>query len=73
MPEQPIEAVGEVIEALGNGVFQLTLPNGKRVPGHLPKRLAGLADTITPGCQVKLELTPYDFDKARIVALVDHA
>ena len=73
MPEQPIETIGEILEPLGNGVFQLTLPNGKTIPGHLPKRLSELSDDIKAGSKVRLEMTPYDFDKARIVALTDHA
>lgn len=72
MPEQPILTIGEIIRPLENGAFQLTLPNGKVIPGHLPMRLSKLGDELKTGDRVNLEMTPYDFDKARIVGLADH-
>ncbi len=66
MSEVPIETVGIVRENLPGEVFRVELPNGKLVYGHLPRRLAELAENLGPGQRVNLEMTPFDFDKARI-------
>ncbi|NIP95623.1 MAG: translation initiation factor IF-1 [Akkermansiaceae bacterium] len=66
VPEPPIQTTGLIRAALRGSVFEVELPNGKLVVGHLPGRLAGLADSLSPGNRVALEMTPYDFEKARI-------
>ena len=71
MPEAPIQTVGVIVEALGGPVFRVSLPNGKQVFGHLPRRLADLKDSLSPDARVVLEMTPYDFEKARIAGLAD--
>ena len=73
MPEAPITTSGTVRDVMSASTFHVTLPNGKIIVGHLPKRLRDLGPSIEPGRQVALELTPYDFEKARIAGLVDHA
>jgi translation initiation factor IF-1 len=72
MPEVPIQTIGVIREAIPDRVFRVELPNGKLVVGHLPRRLSDLAIRLTPGDRVELEMTPYDFEKARIVGLADH-
>jgi translation initiation factor IF-1 len=64
--EKPIQAKGLVTEVRRAGVFEVELPNGKKVCGHLAK---GLRTPPAPGQRVTLELTPYDFDTARISAI----
>ena len=39
----------------------------------LPRRLQDLSASLHPGVRVLLEMTPYDFDKARIAGLADDA
>ena len=67
MPEAPIETVGVVRKTLSGRVFHVELPNGKMVFGPLPRRLADLASELSAGERVSLEMTPFDFEKARIV------
>ncbi|MBU6326743.1 MAG: hypothetical protein KGQ89_03865 [Verrucomicrobia bacterium] len=50
-------------------IFQATLPNGKVTLAHLSREMSGSHDWIKPGMIVRVELTPYDFDVARIVAI----
>lgn len=69
MPEPPVQTIGLIREVLPRSVFQVELPNGKLVIGHLPRRLRHLADSLHPGDRVALEMTPYDFEKARIAGL----
>ena len=71
MPETPIQTIGVIHEALPRNVFTVELPNGKLVVGHLPRRLSHLADSLSSGARVVLEMTPYDFEKARIAGLAE--
>lgn len=68
MPEAPITTIGVIRENRGGQdmAFFVELPNGKVVTGHLPRRLSALAGELVPGDHVHLEMTPYDFEKARI-------
>ena len=56
-----------MLEQLGPVLYRAQLPNGKRILAHLSKRLADAGTVFEPGQQVVLELTPYDFDQARIL------
>ncbi len=71
MPEVPIETIGVIREALPGSVFRVELPNGKLIVGHLPRRLAELAEVLTFSDRVHLEMTPYDFEKGRIVGRIE--
>lgn len=72
MPELPIQTIGTIHALRGSNVFEVELPNGKIVVGHLPRRETGLADSLSPGTKVVLEMTPYDMEKARIAGIPDH-
>lgn len=71
MPEPPIETIGTILSALPHNVFQVELKNGKLVIGHLPRRLADLGSSLSPKTRVHLEMTPFDFEKARIAGIVE--
>lgn len=73
MPEAPITTIGIIRGDIPPEAFDVELPNGKRVAGHLPKRLDALRKELNEGLRVDLEMTPYDFDKARIVGIVTDA
>ena len=66
MKESPIKATATIIERKGDHNFTATLPNGKIVMAHTPKKLNDLAHELTSGDVVDLEMTPFDFDKGRI-------
>lgn len=68
MPEAPIRTLARVTECRGQ-VCIAELKNGKTTIAHLAKCLAEAAAKPTPGDHVLLELNPYDFDTARIVAI----
>lgn len=65
MAEQPILTHARLGAQLGPRAFHATLPNGKPVVAHLPAR-ATPAAPLHPGQLVRVALTPYDFDHARI-------
>lgn len=61
------EVIGQVIEALPNTMFRVKLPDGKIILCHLAGKMRINYIRIMPGDQVRLELTPYDGTKGRIV------
>jgi translation initiation factor IF-1 len=73
MPEVPVTTIGTITEVLSATICHVELPNGKIITGHLPKRLHALAGTLAANSRVHLELTPYDFEKARIAGLAHDA
>jgi translation initiation factor IF-1 len=70
MPDIPIHAEASIIEVMGGVLYRVELPNGKVILAHLSKPLADEGAAFEPGVRVLLELTPYDFDQARILAKV---
>ena len=58
---------GEVKEALPNTMFRVVLNNGKTVLTTLTGRLRRRFVRIFPGDRVKVEITPYDENRGRIV------
>jgi len=68
--ESAITTIGTITEQLSPNTYRVSLPNGKIVLGHLSKELNQQAPppTFSTTTKVHLELTPYDFEKARITS-----
>ena len=66
MSEAAIETTGTVLERKGEILYRVELMNGKVVLGHLSKPLTDAKAELAEGSTVLLEMTPYDFDQARI-------
>ncbi|MCD8117965.1 MAG: translation initiation factor IF-1 [Lachnospiraceae bacterium] len=62
-----IEIEGTVVEKLPNAMFQVELPNGHKVLAHISGKLRMNFIRILPGDKVKMELSPYDLTKGRII------
>lgn len=65
--EEPIEVEGEVDEVLGNGNFHVVLENGHKVLARIAGKMRRFRIRVLPGDRVKLELSPYDLGRGRIV------
>ncbi len=52
---------------MGGILYRVELPNGKIILAHLSRRLTEDGAAFQAGGKVLLELTPYDFDQARIL------
>jgi translation initiation factor IF-1 len=65
--EDVIEIEGIVLEALPNAMFQVKLENGHKVLAHISGKLRMNFIKILPGDKVKLELSPYDLSRGRII------
>jgi translation initiation factor IF-1 len=62
-----IEVEGEVTECLPNTLFRVKLSNGRIVLCHLSGKMRINFIRIMPGDRVRIEMTPYDATKGRIV------
>ncbi|MCD6216775.1 translation initiation factor IF-1 [bacterium] len=65
--EDAIEVEGKVIEALPNAMFRVELDNGHKVLAHISGKIRMHFIRILPGDRVKIELSPYDLTRGRIV------
>ena len=65
--EDAIEVEGRVIEALPNAMFKVELDNGHTVLAHISGKIRMHFIRILPGDRVKIELSPYDLTRGRIV------
>ncbi|MBT5808589.1 translation initiation factor IF-1 [Candidatus Uhrbacteria bacterium] len=62
-----IEMRGTVEELLPSAKFKITLENGQTIIGHLSGKMRKFRIRILPGDDVKLEISPYDITKGRVV------
>lgn len=62
-----IEQDGSIIEALSNAMFRVELENGHIVTAHISGKMRMNYIKLLPGDKVKMELSPYDLTKGRIV------
>jgi translation initiation factor IF-1 len=65
-PTQTVE--GTVVEPLPNVIFRVALDDGREVLAHIGGRLRLAVVRLLPGDRVRVELTPYDPGRGRIVA-----
>ena len=62
-----IEIEGKVVEKLPNAMFRVELENGHIVLAHISGKLRMNLIKILPGDTVKIEMSPYDLSKGRII------
>jgi translation initiation factor IF-1 len=65
--EQAIEAEGVVTEMLPNWMYRVQLDAGQQVLARASGKMRMSYIRILPGDRVKLELSPYDLTRGRIV------
>ena len=65
--QMSIEQDGTVIESLGNAMFRVELENGHTIIAHISGKMRMHYIRILPGDKVKLEMSPYDLSKGRII------
>ena len=65
--EDVIETEGKVIEVLPKTQFRVELSNGLEILAYLGGKLRINNIRILEGDKVKIEMSPYDLEKGRIV------
>ena len=65
--EEKVELEGEVVEALKNLNFRVKLDNDHEVLAHLAGKMRRFRIRVLPGDRVRVEVSPYDLNRGRIV------
>ena len=65
--EKLIEIEGKIVAVLAGTMFRVELPNTHLVLAHISGKMRKRFIRLTAGDRVKLQMSPYDTDKARIV------
>ncbi len=66
-PKGFLEVDGLVEELLPSAMFRVRLDNGHVILAHLSGRMRMFRIRLLPGDRVKVEMTPYDLSKGRVV------
>ncbi|NCB21051.1 MAG: translation initiation factor IF-1 [Clostridia bacterium] len=62
-----IEIQGEVLELMPAANFRVMLDNGHEIMAHLSGKMRMNRIKLLPGDRVRMQMSPYDLTKARIV------
>lgn len=62
-----IELEGEILEALPNALFRVKVETGQVILAHVSGKIRKHFIRILPGDKVKVELSPYDLTRGRII------
>jgi translation initiation factor IF-1 len=65
--EEKIELEGEILESFRSGMHRVALDNGHEALGYTSGRMRRYKIRLTPGDRVRVELSPYDLARGRIV------
>lgn len=65
--EECITVIGTVKEVLPNSMFRIELENEQVILGHISGKMKQHRIQILLGDNVKVEMSPYDLTKGRIV------
>ena len=65
--QNAIDQDGTIVEALSNAMFRVELQNGHEVIAHISGKMRMHYIKILPGDKVRIEMSPYDLTKGRIV------
>jgi translation initiation factor IF-1 len=65
--EEKVELDGEILEAFGGGMFKIAFENGHEAIGYTSGKMRRYRIRMAPGDKVKVELSPYDPTRGRIV------
>lgn len=72
MKQENLTLSGVVKEALGNSLFRVTMDiNGSEVLAQISGRMRKFYIKILPGDKVKVEVSPYDLTRGRIVERIN--
>ena len=64
--EEHIELEGRILTVLAGTMFRVELNNKHQVLAHISGKMRKRFIRLTVGDRVRMEMSPYDLDKARI-------
>ena len=63
MAEDKIEMEGEVLEALGGGMFRVALDNGHELIAYTAGKMRRYRIRMAPGDRISVQVSPYDLNR----------
>jgi translation initiation factor IF-1 len=57
---------GEVLEALGGGMFRVELDNGHELIAYTAGKMRRYRIRMAPGDRISVQVSPYDLNRGRI-------
>ncbi len=66
MTEKAIETEGTIVAVLAGTMFRVELQNKHQVLAHISGKMRKRWIRLTLGDKVRMEMSPYDLEKARI-------
>jgi len=66
--DQHIELEGRILSVLAGTMFRVELDNKHKVLAHISGKMRKRFIRLVVGDRVRMEMSPYDLDKARIVS-----
>ncbi|HMM40571.1 MAG TPA: translation initiation factor IF-1 [Thermomicrobiales bacterium] len=64
-----VQATGRITEPLPNALFRVELEDGREILAHVSAELRMRSVRLLPGDRVRVDLSPYDLTRGRIVDL----
>ena len=61
------EMEGEIIDVLPNQMFKVQIENGHLITAYTGGKMRQFRIRLVQGDKVKVEMTPYDLEKGRII------
>jgi translation initiation factor IF-1 len=65
--EEKIEMDGEPLEALGSGVFRVSLENGHELIANTAGRMRRFRIRMAPADRISVQMSAYDLNRGRII------
>ncbi len=65
--DEKVELEGEIVESFRSGMYRVALDNGHETLGYLAGKMRRYRIRVNPGDRVRLELSPYDLGRGRII------
>ncbi len=65
--QEHIDVVGRITQVLAGTMFRVELENGHQLLAHISGKMRKRFIRLTVGDRVKLEMSPFDLNKGRIV------
>lgn len=65
--EEKVEMDGEVVEALGSGMFRVELDNGHKLIAYTAGKMRRYRIRMAPGDKISVQVSSYDLSRGRIV------
>ena len=65
--EEKLEVEGEVLEALGSGMFRVSLEGGHELIAYTAGKMRRHRIRMAPGDRINVQVSTYDLTRGRIV------